>query len=76
MPRCACPPLLPPSLCSSAPLAGWLLRLKGKHLAATISIALTFTVFLIAAHIAFARFEPMLSSKPMADTIIAKGSPD
>jgi hypothetical protein len=33
------------------------------------------TVFLIAAHIAFARFAPMLSSKPMADTIVAKGSP-
>ena len=46
------------------PALGWLLRLKKKHLAATISVALTFTVFLIAAHIAFARFEPMLSSKP------------
>ena len=57
------------------PAAGWLLRLKGKHLAATISIALTLAVFLIAAHIAFARFEPMLGSKPMADTIIAKGAP-
>jgi hypothetical protein len=32
-------------------------------------------VFLVAAHIAFARFEPMLSSKQMADTIIAKGTP-
>ena len=57
------------------PAAGWLLRLKGKHLAASISIALTATVFLIAAHIAFARFYPMLGSKPFADTIIAKGSP-
>jgi hypothetical protein len=57
------------------PAVGWLLRLKRKHLAATVSVALTFTVFLIAAHIAFARFDPMLSSKPMADTIIAKGSP-
>jgi hypothetical protein len=57
------------------PIAGWILRLRGKHLAATISLALTFTVFFIAAHIAFARFEPMLSSKPMADTIIAKGAP-
>jgi hypothetical protein len=56
------------------PAAGWFLRIKKKHLAATISVALTFTVFLIAAHIAFARFEPMLSSKPMADTIIAKGA--
>jgi 4-amino-4-deoxy-L-arabinose transferase-like glycosyltransferase len=57
------------------PAAGWLLRVKGKHLAATISVALTLTVFLIAAHIAFVRFEPMLSSKQMADTIIQKGSP-
>ena len=57
------------------PLAGWVLRMRKKHLAATISVALTFTVFLIAAHIAFARFEPMLGSKPMAETIIAKGAP-
>jgi hypothetical protein len=33
------------------------------------------TVFLIAAHIAFDRFEPMLSSKQFADTIMAKGTP-
>ncbi len=57
------------------PAAGWLLRLKKKHVASTISVALTMTVFLIAAHIAFARFEPMLSSKQIADTIIAKGTP-
>ena len=57
------------------PTVGWLLRLKGKHLAATISVALTSALFLVAAHIAFARFEPMLSSKQMADTIIQRGSP-
>ena len=57
------------------PLAGWLLRLKGKHLAATVSMALTASLFLIAAHIAFARFDPMLGSKRMADTIIKDGSP-
>ena len=57
------------------PALGWLLRLKGKHLAATISMALTMAVFLIAAHIAFARFDPMLGSKRMADTILAKASP-
>ena len=57
------------------PAAGWLLRLRRRHLAATVSVALTMTVFFIAAHIAFARFEPMLSSKPMADTIMAKGTP-
>jgi len=58
------------------PLAGLVLRLKKQHRSATISVALTFTVFLIAAHIAFARFEPMLSSKKMADTIIARGTPN
>jgi 4-amino-4-deoxy-L-arabinose transferase-like glycosyltransferase len=57
------------------PAAGWLLRLKGRQMAATISVALTSAVFLIAAHIAFVRFEPMLSSKQMADTIVEKGSP-
>jgi hypothetical protein len=57
------------------PAAGWMLRVKGKQIAATISVALTATVFLIAAHIAFARFEPMLSSKQLATTILAKASP-
>ena len=57
------------------PLAGWMLRLKGKHLASTISLALTMTVFFIAAHIAFARFEPMLSSKQLADVMMQKGTP-
>ena len=57
------------------PTVGWMLRRKGKHLEATVSVAVTAAVFLVAAHIAFARFSPMLSSKAMADTIIAKGSP-
>jgi 4-amino-4-deoxy-L-arabinose transferase-like glycosyltransferase len=56
------------------PAAGWILRLRKKHIASTVSVALTFTVFLIAAHIAFARFEPMLSSKQLADAIMEKGS--
>ncbi|HVZ85130.1 MAG TPA: glycosyltransferase family 39 protein [Terracidiphilus sp.] len=57
------------------PAAGWLLRLRGRHIAATVSVALTSAVFLIAAHIAFARFEPMLSSKQLADVILRDGSP-
>jgi 4-amino-4-deoxy-L-arabinose transferase-like glycosyltransferase len=57
------------------PALGWILRLKGKHLAATVSLALTMAVFFIAAHIAFVRFNPMLGSKRMADTIIRDGSP-
>jgi 4-amino-4-deoxy-L-arabinose transferase-like glycosyltransferase len=56
------------------PIVGLLLRLKGKHMAATVSIALTSAVFLIAAHIAFVRFNPMLGSKPLADVIMQKGS--
>jgi 4-amino-4-deoxy-L-arabinose transferase-like glycosyltransferase len=54
---------------------GWILRLGGRHMAATVSVALTAAGFLIAAHIAFVRFAPMLSSKPMADTIRREGSP-
>jgi hypothetical protein len=57
------------------PAVSYALRLKKKHLAATVSLALTSALFLIAAHIAFARFDPMLSSKQLADTIVAKGSP-
>jgi 4-amino-4-deoxy-L-arabinose transferase-like glycosyltransferase len=57
------------------PAAGWLLRLKGKQIAATVSVALTSAVFLVAAHIAFARFEPMLSSKQLATTLLAEASP-
>jgi hypothetical protein len=57
------------------PGVSWLLRLKHKHLAATSTLALTCALFLVAAHIAFARFEPMLSSKQLAHTIIAKGAP-
>jgi hypothetical protein len=56
------------------PAVGWMLRLKGKHIAATVSVALTSAVFLIAAHIAFARFDPMLGSKQLADAILEKGS--
>jgi len=57
------------------PAAGWILRLRRKHIAATVSVALTGATFLVAAHIAFARFEPMLSSKQLADTILRDGSP-
>jgi len=57
------------------PAVSLLLRLRGRPLGATVSLGLTAAVFLVAAHIAFARFEPMLSSKQLADTIVAKGSP-
>ncbi len=64
---------LPAALAASAflfgPATAWLLRSQRRHLAATTTIALTSAVFFIAAHIAFARFAPMLSSKSFADTI-------
>jgi hypothetical protein len=56
------------------PAVGWMLRLRRRHLAATVSVAVTAALFLVAAHIAFARFEPMLSSKQLADTIVERGS--
>jgi 4-amino-4-deoxy-L-arabinose transferase-like glycosyltransferase len=51
------------------PAAAWLLRTQRRHLASTTAIALTAAAFLIAAHIAFARFAPMLSSKPFTESI-------
>jgi hypothetical protein len=51
------------------PVAAWLLRRRGAGFEATATVAFTSALFLIAAHIAFVRFEPMLSSNAMADTI-------
>ncbi|MGD0154750.1 MAG: glycosyltransferase family 39 protein [Terracidiphilus sp.] len=58
------------------PATGWVLRLRGQHMASTVSVALTMTVFFVAAQIAFVRFEPMLSSEPMAKTIMKDGTPN
>jgi 4-amino-4-deoxy-L-arabinose transferase-like glycosyltransferase len=70
---------LPASLAAVAflfgPAIGWWLRRRGRNLASTLSIAITSAIFLIAAHIAFARFSPMLSSERMAETILHRGSP-
>jgi 4-amino-4-deoxy-L-arabinose transferase-like glycosyltransferase len=51
------------------PAIAWLLRQQRRHLAATTTIALTSAVFLIAAHIALVRFEPMLSSQDLAEKV-------
>jgi 4-amino-4-deoxy-L-arabinose transferase-like glycosyltransferase len=51
------------------PMTAWVLRRQRHHFEATVSVAFTSAVFLIAAHIALVRFEPMLSSRAMADTI-------
>jgi 4-amino-4-deoxy-L-arabinose transferase-like glycosyltransferase len=51
------------------PGVAWALRRQRHHFEATVSVAFTSAVFLIAAHIALVRFEPMLSSRAMAETI-------
>lgn len=51
------------------PLCALWLRLKRKHLAATITLALTMGLFFVAAHIALDRFLPYLSSKRLATQI-------
>jgi len=65
---------LPASLAAVAfavgPAIAWWLRAKHRHLASTTAIALTSTVFLIAAHIALIRFGPMLSSANLAQKIL------
>ena len=52
------------------PTVAWWLRAKRRHLASTTAIALTSTIFLIAAHIALIRFGPMLSSANLANRIL------
>ncbi len=51
------------------PFAAWILRRREHAFEATASVAFTAAIFLIAAHIALVRFQPMLSSRPIADTI-------
>lgn len=51
------------------PLLAFGLRRRGHGFEATTSVGLTMAVFLVAAHIAFVRFQPLLSSRSMADVI-------
>ena len=51
------------------PLSAWTLRRRGHGFEATVSVAFTAAIFLIAAQIALVRFEPLLSSRAIADTI-------
>ena len=63
------PSLLAAFALATGPAFAWLSRQQRRHVAATVSIALFSTVFLIAAHLALNRFGTMLSSKNFADTI-------
>ena len=51
------------------PLSAFFLRLRRRHYAATWSLACGLAVVLIAANIAYTRFEPYLSSRDLADVI-------
>jgi hypothetical protein len=57
------------------PVSSLILRLKRKHWAATWTMAATMTLFLFAAHIALQRFEPYLSSRPLATKIATEIQP-
>lgn len=59
-----------------APLFSFLLRVRRRHYAATWALALGMSVFLIAAHVALARFGPYLSSKQLAREIAARAHPN
>jgi len=64
---------------ATGPAMAWALRCRRKDISATVAVALTAAVFLVAAHIAFVRFEPMLSSRALADAFnrcTAPGTPD
>jgi 4-amino-4-deoxy-L-arabinose transferase-like glycosyltransferase len=50
------------------PVIAWWLRSRRNDVGATVCVGITSAVFLIAAHIALVRFEPMLSSRALADT--------
>lgn len=53
------------------PAAAWRLRARGHQFASTISLVLASTLFLLAAHTAFGRFAPLLSSLNFAQRIAA-----
>jgi hypothetical protein len=53
----------------TGPIIAWLLYARRRFLPAILAIAATSTIFLVAAHIAFVRFNPMLSSVNFAQTI-------
>jgi 4-amino-4-deoxy-L-arabinose transferase-like glycosyltransferase len=59
-----------------APLLSFFLRIRRRHYAATWALGAGMTVFLVAAHIALARFGPYLSSKDLAREIAARARPE
>jgi 4-amino-4-deoxy-L-arabinose transferase-like glycosyltransferase len=58
------------------PSVAWWMRVRRQHLNATFTTAMTAAMFLVAAHIAYARFAPMMSSHAIAETINRVAAPD
>lgn len=58
------------------PTLAWHMRVRKQHLSATFTTAITAAMFLVAAHIAFVRFQPILSSRAMANTINQVAAPN
>ncbi len=71
---------LPASLAAGAllvgPLVALILRQRRRAVAATWAVAGTIALFLVAAHIALERFEPYLSSRPLARAITESARPE
>lgn len=59
----------------SGSLAEIILRVKRKHFASTWALALTMTIFFVAAHVALIRFDPYLSSRRLASRIQEQVTP-
>lgn len=60
----------------TTPAASFGLRLRRRHYAATWALGLGMAVFLVAAHIALARFGPYLSSKDLAQAVAGRARPE
>ncbi len=58
------------------PSLAWWMRVRRQHLRATFTTAITAAMFLVAAHIAYVRFQPMMSSRAMANTINRIAAPN
>ena len=58
------------------PSLAWRMRVRRQHLRATFTTAMTAAMFLVAAHIGYVRFSPMMSSRAMADTLNRIAAPN
>ncbi len=64
------PALLAAAALLVAPGAAWLLRRRERQQASNLAIAAGMAVFFFAANLAFSRFEPHMSSRPLAREVL------